>query len=262
VAQVETERFICEACAKSYRWKPELAGRRVKCKCGHVMTAPLSPPEDGLYAMGPEPDKPRPMRQHSAVPTVAKSSVKTTAVSKQTTSPIVGYAGSVRNSQPTKIEDSIGGSLIKEIYIPAAIVLIGMFLQVGLISSWHFTRVPYLLPQLGVHLGINLVLSFIGVLLVAKLMDISFGSPGPMVLKLTAIALAVPAVADMIGRLVGHDSFFVAMMVSAILYAPLGVTLFWWLFDMEIAEALYCQIVIWLVNQWAVVFLMGMIFKV
>ena len=37
--QVETQRFVCEACEKTYRWKTELAGRRVKCKCGHVMTA-------------------------------------------------------------------------------------------------------------------------------------------------------------------------------------------------------------------------------
>jgi hypothetical protein len=49
-------RFSCEGCVKTYVWKPELAGRRVKCKCGHVMTVMQAPPEpepeldeDALY---------------------------------------------------------------------------------------------------------------------------------------------------------------------------------------------------------------------
>lgn len=37
-------RFSCEACGKSYKWKFELAGRKVKCSCGHVMRAPDEPP--------------------------------------------------------------------------------------------------------------------------------------------------------------------------------------------------------------------------
>src|SRR4051812_2589694 len=52
--------FTCEGCSKTYTWKPELAGRRVKCKCAHVMTAPAedpalaeAPPEgfEDLYAL-------------------------------------------------------------------------------------------------------------------------------------------------------------------------------------------------------------------
>jgi hypothetical protein len=32
--------FSCESCQKSYRWKPELAGKKVRCKCGHTMRVP------------------------------------------------------------------------------------------------------------------------------------------------------------------------------------------------------------------------------
>src|SRR4051794_13791942 len=32
--------FSCDQCGKEYKWKPEFAGRKVKCKCGFVMTAP------------------------------------------------------------------------------------------------------------------------------------------------------------------------------------------------------------------------------
>src|SRR5258706_7878857 len=37
-------KFSCDACGKSYTWKAELAGKRVKCKCGAVMTVPASDP--------------------------------------------------------------------------------------------------------------------------------------------------------------------------------------------------------------------------
>src|SRR5690349_19693754 len=36
----------CSGCRKQYRWKPELAGKRVKCKCGASFTAPLAEEAD------------------------------------------------------------------------------------------------------------------------------------------------------------------------------------------------------------------------
>jgi hypothetical protein len=35
--------FSCDGCGKTYRWKPELAGRKVKCKCGQAMHVPAPP---------------------------------------------------------------------------------------------------------------------------------------------------------------------------------------------------------------------------
>lgn len=253
--QIETDRFSCEACAKVYRWKPELAAKRVKCKCGHVMTAPQSPVEDDLYAMAPAPEK-----FDSIHPPIGAIAPQPISPRQATTSPVMAYAGSVRNSQPP-IEESIGGSPLKEIYVPAAMVLVGMFLQIWLVTGWHFDRLPHLLPVLGARLLINLVLSFIGIMFIAKLMEISFGAPGPMVLKLTAIALAVPGFAGLIGGIIGHDSFFVAAMISTILQNPIGIVLFVWLFEMDLGDALYCMIVIWLVNQWAMMFIMAILFN-
>jgi hypothetical protein len=39
-------KFSCDACGKSYTWKPELAGKRVKCKCGQPMSIPSADPAD------------------------------------------------------------------------------------------------------------------------------------------------------------------------------------------------------------------------
>jgi hypothetical protein len=58
-------KFSCEACARSYSWKPELAGKRVKCKCGQPLSVPASNPAaedapDGFEGLMPAED-------HSAV---------------------------------------------------------------------------------------------------------------------------------------------------------------------------------------------------
>ena len=61
MSRVEEAKFSCNNCGKSYKWKPEFAGRKVKCKCGYVMTAPAAPPG------GDEPDLARMQQQLSAI---------------------------------------------------------------------------------------------------------------------------------------------------------------------------------------------------
>ncbi len=45
--------FACPSCGKEYRWKPEMAGRRAKCKCGGVVEVPVTDP---ALAAAPEPE--------------------------------------------------------------------------------------------------------------------------------------------------------------------------------------------------------------
>lgn len=42
----EELKITCDQCGKSYRWMPELAGRRAKCKCGAAIAFPESQLED------------------------------------------------------------------------------------------------------------------------------------------------------------------------------------------------------------------------
>ena len=58
--------FNCTDCGRQYAWKLQLAGKKVKCKCGHTMVVPPGLPEDELglavpppapeAAVSPEPD--------------------------------------------------------------------------------------------------------------------------------------------------------------------------------------------------------------
>jgi len=47
----------CPSCGKSYRWRSELAGRKVRCTCGHVMTMPAE--------LGPESPPPPPVDEYA-----------------------------------------------------------------------------------------------------------------------------------------------------------------------------------------------------
>ena len=38
----EPSRFTCTHCGKEYHWKPQFAGRQVRCLCGQVMVAPAN----------------------------------------------------------------------------------------------------------------------------------------------------------------------------------------------------------------------------
>src|SRR4051812_10610802 len=46
MARAARARFFCEACGKSYRIRPALAGRRVRCSCGQQMRVPGSKVEE------------------------------------------------------------------------------------------------------------------------------------------------------------------------------------------------------------------------
>jgi len=49
----------CPNCSKSYPWKPDLAGKRVRCKCGELIEVPANAPKaevDELYDLADEPD--------------------------------------------------------------------------------------------------------------------------------------------------------------------------------------------------------------
>ena len=37
-------KFSCGQCGRAFRWKPEIAGKQAKCKCGATVTVPRTPP--------------------------------------------------------------------------------------------------------------------------------------------------------------------------------------------------------------------------
>jgi hypothetical protein len=67
-----TESITCPGCARSYKWKPELAGRKAKCKCGQSVRFPEENPAAGASLEVPvvepagEYDMTEPVQRHAA----------------------------------------------------------------------------------------------------------------------------------------------------------------------------------------------------
>ena len=299
MSDVDLGTFSCAACNRQYPWKPAYAGRKVKCKCGQVLTAPAQPPQPAeedplanLYDLAEQEQQAArtgatvetglrcPACQSDMLPgeTVCPSCMfnlktglkeraqrATTATaggSAGAASPMLGYAGmSRRPAAQVKADNAnaLGGSEMKELYIPAALVLVGFavtLLQYGYAGgAWR--GVTYALPAVALSVFFNVVLTFIGCMIVARLIDLGFGAPGPAVLKLVAICLLAPAIAAVVASVVGSDSAVVRMMVPAIVLFPISAFLFVYLFDLALDEALYTSVVIYLVSQWAVMLLLA-----
>ena len=42
----QPQQFSCDACGRTYAWKPQLAGKRAKCKCGQAINVPAQSRND------------------------------------------------------------------------------------------------------------------------------------------------------------------------------------------------------------------------
>src|SRR3954454_4514869 len=51
--QVVKPKFKCDACGERYTWKPQIAGRQAKCKCGAVLLVPKTNPMESKRASAP-----------------------------------------------------------------------------------------------------------------------------------------------------------------------------------------------------------------
>ena len=82
-------RFVCEACGKSYKWKPELGGHKVKCTCGHVMKAPPAPP----------PPPPPPSEDDDLIPFSDETTSEPPVARAQVRRPVVDHDHTVHGHQ-------------------------------------------------------------------------------------------------------------------------------------------------------------------
>lgn len=305
---VNQGKFSCEQCGKSYKWKLQLAGKKVKCKCGHIMAAPAEEPIagepeidlDGLYELAAE-EKKATRRQreepvgfrcpacHSdlsigaVVCTGCGFNLKTgsrggeskrapvtfpgasggggggggaaVGASNAVPSVMVGYG--TRNTGAGAVEvDYLGDNPIKELGAPTGLLLAGVGVLVfQTISSGGSLAAA--MPVIGLNLIINLAFSFVGMFMVMRLLEVSFGAPGPALIKAAACCVLPPAIAGVVGEMIGSDSFFVRLMVSSMLMMPLTFACFYFLFDMDFDEVIYLVVLIWIVNQWVVTFLLS-----
>src|SRR4051812_2597854 len=166
--------FSCPACGQRFVWRPRYAGRALACRCGHTMpsradepqTAPgedsgdtydvadvhspatrfvLSIDDAGVPSLEPAPPRPPPMAATSSL------------------------AYEIRKRyEPQALRVSwIEGSRVKDLIVPAALVLCGTLATYARLGVFSGTRdeVIRALGRVGAYASWNIVLMLIGITL-------------------------------------------------------------------------------------------------
>ncbi|GEM_PF-5284652 len=286
----EYGQFTCEFCGKPYPWKPQFAGKKVRCECGEVIVAPDQPPASHHqsndfeeYDLADEPtpaNKPGTPMANSPTPTKLvhnggadehplpppRSKPRAPAHSTPAaTSPTLAYQPAPNSRQQPNARgnfaNQIGGAPWREIYLPGGLVLLSLVMNIILFArlTGGNPSVGHVLLPLGLALLFNLILSFTGVLLVSRWFEISFGHPGTAILKLSAIVLVPSALAGFAALALGSADVWTMMGVRLIIVMPMTIIGLVVLFSLALDEAFYCMAVIYLVTQWATLFLVSAI---
>lgn len=202
--------FACEACGKKYALKPEIAGRRVKCKCGHQMTTPTRPADqadDGLYdiaddrAAAPKtpvtPKIPNAIANPSSAPTARPVAAPVTApmatpMSTSRSAPMSTPVAYRSKPKESRFSTNNMTDVRRDVYIPAAILCLA---AVGIVA-WALVEF-----QAG-GLGIAFITIFLGIVTVIKttimiglalvfapMLGVSFGSFWSACFKFAAILI-------------------------------------------------------------------------
>jgi hypothetical protein len=257
MSQVASARYTCENCGKTFVPKPEWMGKKVKCRCGYVMSIPLPPPPkeepagDDMYDLAPEAPAAK-AKQHAAPPEVVAASVARTAAipaaggAAAVASPVLGY-----RSKPTKVEENRFSSSCstmldpkRDMYVPLGLLIGGLLLYVC------YYAVAYRLSASGiavVAVGLSLLtvfkaaLMFGFALMIASPLGVSFGGIFTAALKLAAIAIFTDGVTTWIdagvGKMAGTGGGFFDGMLSF----PIAVAIYWilliYLFSMDAGDS-------------------------
>ncbi len=166
-------------------------------------------------------------------------------------SPILAYGGGMAR---TAGKDEAGNNNLIEYHIPIGLIAFGLL--VAVLQNMRFSAVPLAFGAamfaVIVATVVNLVLMLMACLIVVKLIDVSFGAPGPALLKLAAISLAPGAVAMTVQYFVpGSTGWFVSWTIALILY----YCLFSYLFDLDGTEVMILAVVVWLIRTFATIFI-------
>jgi hypothetical protein len=228
--------FACEICGRKYKWKPALAGRKVKCACGEEIVCPAVAPADGdeLYDFA-EPQRPAPR----AATAPSAPAAKPHAAPLQYQSPRTA-AQTTDEYFPDKTID---------FHLPLALIVGGTVIEVaaalvyGYRSPAGFT--PHL-TQLGLHLVVGTATMLVGVLIAARFRGIELGKLPTAVMKLAAVCIAPGAAVTLLipAFAVIPFGWILALIGQFILYFALLGTLL----KLDESDTWYCVCVIFIVN--------------
>ena len=291
-----TGQFSCNSCQKTYAWKPQLAGKRVKCKCGSPISVPSEDPAladappaefEDFYALaqGEAVDEPvaAPPPVARAAPALAVAGAGASIAPAPVRpakrggggAPVGGNAGAGRRPNLLGYAQMGGGRKrlgteeegsgdvyfhpVKDVYIPAGLIVLGTVLSIFyLLYNEQVSSLGTAIFAFSIFTLFNLLITIPGILLTIRLFDLGIGPLGPGLLKLAACAIAPGAIGDVISMfMTGSLGGYIGWCISV----GIAVFIFMKLLDFDFIETLFCASIIFVVRTWIVYALMIALFS-
>jgi hypothetical protein len=278
----------CTGCGKRYTWKPELAGKKAKCKCGAVLRMPGAPPTAGTTsASTPAVPPARPIaapkvRAPAAVAAtpaaadapddlydVADGNDATPAPKPRTavdTNFVLARLGTMPPPAPTKeqqlaeqrdreaaIEEIVAENDFRDIYAPIVLIvvgLIGAFIEARYFAKPPATSYAAAIPMVATRVVLASGLMLLGMFLATALMEVTFvGSFKRSILRFIGIALGPCAIYGICTNGIGGDIAGSSAGVFA------SIIVYWLLFKLlmklDLQDATVCTVVTWILVAFA-----------
>jgi hypothetical protein len=168
-------KFACEGCAKSLLWKPEQAGKKVRCSCGTVMVVPQAPPSGAKSAKSGSLRPPPPIAQVAETPTLG----------------YISDRPKLKEAKELPIDKLIDS--VRDIYVPTALMAIGFLAMLLWALVGRGINAQMSMLVLAASCASTMIKTIIVVLacviITAKYGEVSFGTFWTAVLKFSSIIL-------------------------------------------------------------------------
>jgi len=254
-------RFLCPGCGTSFGWKPQYAGRKIRCRCGKVFVPP-EPPAAATEPLEPQEydvdDGPGPVPQPaSAAARPAPVGGPSSVAAPSFAAAAALYPG--RRARPAAQEAGRAReeSAFRELYLPIAMLALGLGLRAAMLlvanerrgNKWGgHVQTPDDAKKAVLLAAFELIIAggvmIAGATLAATVLNLNFGTLGRAALKLCAIAVFATGVASWVA-LFDQGRFSVAGLMIAL---HVQVLIYWagfaYLFALELQETLLAVAII------------------
>jgi len=232
--------FQCNGCGKRYRWRPELAGRAVRCSCGAMIVIPQSAAE------GEEPygiAEPQPAQRP------ATTAGEDSAGMPRAEAPCRGRVLAYQGQGAFATADDYFPDRIKDLYMP--LVMLAISIPVLFIAGWREGTgrgigAAQAMTEVGAQLVFGTIVMLGAIFFAAKRRGFKIGRFWAAVLKLSAVSLAPSAVMTLLSLFLRFVPFgdIINWIVGFCLYfALIGA-----FFDLDEPDTWYCVAIMFIVN--------------
>jgi hypothetical protein len=210
MSESQAAKFDCSGCGRKYPWKEQLAGKKAKCKCGHLIEVPRTAPEaeGDIYDIAEE-ESPPPRKVVKPVVALAGAPALAVAGTAAASAGTLAYQRGPTQREKDRFSQTNLMHMPHDVYVPVGLLIAGMLLYAAYFSTaYHLSSHAAGIAFVGVGMltAFKTVLLIVFALMIAGPAGVSFGGLWTAILKLAAVAVFCDGVASWVDYAVQRAS--------------------------------------------------------